>query len=241
MSASRPHDGERFDDDDAFDPWPIAGDGLSFPFNEDEDEPDEMPPADRCDVDERIDQARRHMIHGNPENAEFRNSEQGGAFPDRMDAIDHGPSISAFRQLLRDGVPLPSPESVPEEEITCVLWAVIGGLAARRVFLCHTDHLSDRELYEKLWFDRMREDVLELRSARNSAWYFDMIADEGPSSRVFLMYYADDRFRAQVAAEDSSFELPPREPLPFDRDQYLPESGDGRPANQADAPDAPES
>lgn len=138
-----------------------------------------------------------------------------------LDAIERGRFVGVFRLLLRDGVKLPSPESVSDEDITTALWAVIGGLAARRIFLTRTDHLSDRALYERLWFHLLRHAVPDARLGSRAAWVLDVGAAGGD----------DDRRVAPIDAGSAAPDAP-RPPPPsakggrHDRDRFLPRPED---------------
>jgi hypothetical protein len=68
------------------------------------------------------------------------------------------PSTTHFQQLTEAGLELPAPDDVSDEEVTPSLLALVGGLARIRVFITNTDHLSDRELYEVLWRDVLRDE-----------------------------------------------------------------------------------
>src|SRR5215213_7204497 len=73
-----------------------------------------------------------------------------------------------FLQLQRAGVELPPPEELSDEQLTVKLWEVIHALAGMNVYLSQTDHWSDRELYEHLWHDTLREITMDLPPA--SGW-----------------------------------------------------------------------
>ncbi|MEQ1843890.1 MAG: hypothetical protein ABL994_26090, partial [Verrucomicrobiales bacterium] len=69
--------------------------------------------------------------------------------------LEGRPASSLAKQLIRDGIELPSPDSMPDQALSEKLVEVIEGLAELHTFLLHTDHLSDRELYEHLWCESL--------------------------------------------------------------------------------------
>jgi hypothetical protein len=86
--------------------------------------------------------------------------------PDDEAGIDYGSSPydahepqPEFARLTRGGLALPPPESLDDMALTAKLWELIGVLAERHVYLYHTDHLSDRELYTELVEEVLWEDL----------------------------------------------------------------------------------
>ena len=119
---------------------------------------------------------------------------------------------------------MPSPESLDEEEVVSKLWEVIGRLAGKGVFLFHTDHLSDRELYERLWSEVLREETpKDAEESTGGHWLIDMVGAGGLEElRDWLRYYATDAEREAWTDELLDDELPEKQPLPYDRDRHLP-------------------
>jgi hypothetical protein len=74
-------------------------------------------------------------------------------------AYEQAPSTTHFQLLEESSIELPVSESMDDERLAIKLREVIEGLARLRIFLSRTDHLSDRELYELLWRDALREAV----------------------------------------------------------------------------------
>ena len=118
---------------------------------------------------------------------------------------------------------LPSADELDDADLTAKLWEVLDGLASLGVFLNFTDHLSDRELYVRLWSDTLRE-PMELQPESDAAWFIDMTGgynDEG--TLVYLKYYADEDARHHWAERYPECPMPARASLPFDRDRRLPQ------------------
>ena len=67
-------------------------------------------------------------------------------------------TYTLFDILKEDGVPLPNPKGLDAQQVTTALWGVVEGLADRGTFLERTDHLSERELYERLWTEELRQE-----------------------------------------------------------------------------------
>ena len=65
-----------------------------------------------------------------------------------------------FQVLIESGISLPSPDELDDSQLTAKLWEVVNALSLLRVYLQHTDHLSDRELYDQLWNDLLREEMV---------------------------------------------------------------------------------
>jgi len=143
-------------------------------------------------------------------------------------AFEATPAVEPLQKLLESGMTLPPPDALENAALTITLWEVIHGLASIGVYLYFTDHLSDRELYVRLWRDVLR-DPMELTNDDGSAWHVDMsVGGSEDDSLVYLKYYADDDARRRWAQEWPDDPLPPAENPPFDRDRHLPQGFVGR-------------
>jgi hypothetical protein len=130
-----------------------------------------------------------------------------------------------FIQLEQTGMELPAPETLSDEALSLKLWEVIDGLAKLNVFLSQTDHLSDRELYEDLLHDLLREITMDLPP--NSGWHCHLDILGGCSEedmQLHLKYYADDEYREQVRRDWPDEVVPDHVDPPYDRDSKLPKS-----------------
>lgn len=139
-------------------------------------------------------------------------------------AFETAPWTTNFQQLVEAGVELPEPEALADAALSAKLWEVIDRLAAMRVFLSDTDHLSDRELYTALWRDVLREETQALDHDPDSAYHVSLV-DSGSEADTqnYLRYYADEDARGYWRKDFPDEELPPRETPPFDRDRLLPQ------------------
>jgi hypothetical protein len=147
-------------------------------------------------------------------------------FRRQLEALEHGPFTTDFDRLVGAGVKLPKPESLSDAEATTKLSEVIAGLARFRVFLYHTDHLSDRELYAQLWNDLLHNEVPTADDY--GVWHLDVVgtgSDE--NTRYYLQFYADEEDRRDWLISFPDYELPSHEDPPYDRDRHLPKADDG--------------
>src|SRR5215210_7405073 len=123
-------------------------------------------------------------------------------------AYEQAPSTTHFQLLEESGIELPSPESMDDERLATKLWEVIEGLARLRVFLNQTDHLSDRELYETLWHDVLREAIKDLPLAAASAWHIDLAGNSSiEDTNIYLKYYDGENIRRQWEADVADDEM----------------------------------
>ena len=115
--------------------------------------------------------------------------------------------------------PVP-PAAVDDQSLPGRLWEVLHALAARRFFLVSTNHLSDRELYvwlHDVWF---AEETADCPPEAETNTHTDLAVACGDDGQTWLRYYADERARAEWAAD--GLPLPPHETPPYDRDRFLP-------------------
>jgi hypothetical protein len=141
-----------------------------------------------------------------------------------LDACESGPWTTGFQLLTDAGVHLPEPESLDDEALTSKLWEVIRELAKMRVFLSETDHLSDRQLYTRLWGRMLREDVPLVPMPADAASHLSVLGGwSNEDNSVYLKYYADEEWRDRWRVEFPRDIIPAHEDPPFDRDRHLPQ------------------
>jgi hypothetical protein len=142
-------------------------------------------------------------------------------FWEQVIAIESAAQTTRFERLEQAGVTLPDPEKMEEDELCLKLREVILGLSRLQVYLRSTDHLSDRELYTRLWASALREPAYPV--IPDSATIIDLVASDSERDTTdYLMYYADDLARSMWENQWPDQSLPERESPPFDRDRFLP-------------------
>ena len=144
-------------------------------------------------------------------------------FWERVVAFEKAGWITSFELLVKGGMALPAPDELDDSQLTAKLWEVIRGLAMLRMFLYNTDHLSDRELYEELWHEVLREESPVMPINENSACHIDLAGSGSEEdSELYLRYYADEETRQCWAKDWLNDAMPEQETPPYDRDRNLP-------------------
>ena len=155
------------------------------------------------------------------------------AFWKQVVDYEEAPWTTHFQQLENAGVSLPPPDSLKDEQLTAKLWEVIQKLALLHVFIEQTDHLSDRELYTRLWTDILKEETKALPLAANSAYHIQLLGSGSEEDNLlYLKYYADDDWRRHWHEDFPSDPIPVHENLPYDRDRSLPKPDYDAPTSQ---------
>jgi hypothetical protein len=135
------------------------------------------------------------------------------------------PVVTDLELLVRDGLDLPPPHALSDANLTAKMWQVIRQLAHRRTFLERTNHLSDRELYGRLWCKWLRDEHLDLPVDESNAWHIDLLGGRTDED-VYLehKFYATDEERRDWLESFPDYAMPAHEDPPFDRDRYLPKA-----------------
>src|SRR4030095_9517615 len=101
----------------------------------------------------------------------------------------------------------------------------IATMASLGAYLLHTDHLSDRQLYQYLYDDGLREEAVLFPDNPSYAYIIDLTGSGSEEdNQTYLKYYADDIQRKQWALDWPDDVIPTSEDPPFDRDRHLPKS-----------------
>ncbi len=140
----------------------------------------------------------------------------------RIVAYEQAETVAPFDLLVESGVELPPPGKL-DSSLGCKLQEVIDGLASYRIYLDHTDHLSDRELYTLLWEEVLREEgVFE---PEGPGFHVIDVVGSGSDEDIlaYLEYYADDELRRVWAEDWPDLSVPEHRDPPHDRDRHLPQ------------------
>jgi hypothetical protein len=193
------------------------------------DDPKDLEQADREIRINELRESARELSGG--EMTSFENdeppSEVREVFWENVVRFEQGPFSSPFAEMEKDGVALPNPDELDDGRVHAKLWEILRWLESHDGYVSNTDHLSDRELYQQLWHDVLREEGPVFPPGSGWRQHFDMIGSGSEEDcEIHYRYYADDESRAHWAAEFPDFVMPPREKPPFDRDRLLPRCTD---------------
>jgi hypothetical protein len=134
---------------------------------------------------------------------------------------------SLLTWLANSGIEVPAPDQLDDKTLSIKLQEVIYGMAYVGAYLLHTNHLSDRELYEFL-SDCLTEEVVLFPENPDYAYIIDMIGGVESGSdediQTYLKYYADEKARVKWGHDWPGDKIPRHEDPPFDRDRFLPQS-----------------
>jgi hypothetical protein len=132
---------------------------------------------------------------------------------------------TVFSLLENSGLKLVPPDELDELNLREKLMELINRMASLGAYLLHTDHLSDRELYEHLYSDSLREEAVLFPENPSYAYIIDLTGSGSEEdNQVYLRYYADEEHRRQWTHDWPDDPMPDHEDPPFDRDRHLPQS-----------------
>jgi hypothetical protein len=133
--------------------------------------------------------------------------------------------ISLFRLLENSGLDIPAPDQLDHTALTVKLNELIQRMATLGAYLLNTNHLSDRDLYEYLYHNALREEAVFFPENPSYAYMIDLTGSgSDEDNHTYLKYYADEEHRKQWAHDWPDDPLPQHEDPPFDRDSSLPQS-----------------
>jgi hypothetical protein len=137
-------------------------------------------------------------------------------------AWETAPQSSNREWLKRQGMEFPPPFACDDARLPDELARLVRALATARVFLYHTDHLTDRELYERLSAEVLPAKCPDGARTEDDGFHWDFAGGDGDMS-LWLQYYAGPTERREWQREFPDGALPPRRRAPFDRDRHLPQ------------------
>jgi hypothetical protein len=141
-------------------------------------------------------------------------------FLQRVLATETGPYISNREWLEREGSVFVPLAELPAGSIGVELMRLVNALARARVFINYTDHLSDEELYERLWDEVLPDELPDLPRTEAEGFHWDFSG--GGETNAWLTYYASDEERERWRTEFPEVVIPPRCRPPHARDHLLP-------------------
>ena len=151
-------------------------------------------------------------------------------FLESVVAFEEAEPVALFDELTRMGLRMPAPEEMDDVQLNNKLWEIIRCMSLLGAYLHSTDHLSDRDLYRRLWTDILREPTVLMPHNQNFAGHLDIIGSGSEEDiQLYLRYYADEEERQRWTEEFTGDPVPPHEPLPFDRDRLLPQAPNENP------------
>ncbi len=90
--------------------------------------------------------------------------------------FEMAPSSNGRTMLLEQGIiPVPPQDLAQDSQLHEALWTVIEGLAASGVYLLNTDHLADRQLYERLFYKILDEATQFMPPSSGACEYIDVL------------------------------------------------------------------
>jgi hypothetical protein len=132
--------------------------------------------------------------------------------------------ISLLTWLAKLGIEVPALDQLDDKTIPTKLKEVIDGMASLGAYLLHTNHLSDRELYEFL-SDCLTAEVVLFPENPDYAYIIDLIGGVESGSaediQTYLKYYADEKDRVKWGHDWPGDKIPKHEDPTFDRDRCV--------------------
>ncbi|MBL9149580.1 MAG: hypothetical protein JNM94_12895 [Phycisphaerae bacterium] len=120
------------------------------------------------------------------------------------------PMTTNRRQLEALGVEVPPAASLADDEIAIKLREIVEMLGRLHIYLLHTNHLSDRRLYERLEREILNEEVRDLPPDGNAREFIDLcIAETDEQWEEFERFYGDDASERPTFDRDSTLPRPP--------------------------------
>ena len=133
--------------------------------------------------------------------------------------------ISLFQLLENSGLEIRPPDQLNKDALHGKLKELVNRMASLGAYLLHTNHLSDHELYDYLYHDGLREEVVLFPENPSYAYMIDLTGSgSDEDNQIYLKYYAEEEHRRQWAHDWPDDSIPDHEDPPFDRDRFLPQS-----------------
>ncbi len=183
--------------------------------------------ADEPSQEERINKLRAELekLGGNTSTLESMPADMEEEFLRHVLEYETAEQISLLRLLENAGLEVPAPETLADDALKIKLKELIDRMASVGAYVLHTNHLSDRDLYDYLYHDALREETVLFPENPSYAYMIDLTGSGGEDDNAtYLKYYADEEYRRQWAHDWPDDPMPDHEEPPFDRDRFLPQS-----------------
>jgi len=183
--------------------------------------------ADEPSQEERINKLRAELekLGGNTSTLESMPADMEEEFLRHVLEYETAEQISLLRLLENAGLEVPAPETLEDDALKIKLKEIIDRMASVGAYVLHTNHLSDRDLYDYLYHDALREETVLFPENPSYAYMIDLTGSGGEDDNAtYLKYYADEEYRRQWAHDWPDDPMPEHEEPPYDRDRFLPQS-----------------
>ncbi len=183
--------------------------------------------ADKPNQEERIAKLREELqkLGGSTMSLEAMPADMEEEFLRHVLEYETAEPISLLRLLENSGLEIPAPAKLDEVALSLKLIEIIDRMASLGAYLLHTNHMTDRELYDYLFNDGLREEAVLFPENPSYAYMIDLTGSgSDEDNQVYLKYYADVEHRNQWSLDWPDDPVPEHEEPPFDRDRHLPQS-----------------
>lgn len=183
--------------------------------------------ADEPDQEERIAKLRHELekLGGSAMSLESMPADMEEEFLRQVLEYETAEPISLFRLLENSGLEIPPPDQLDEPSLSLKLKEIVERMASLGAYLLHTNHLADRELYNYLYLDGLREEAVLFPENQSYAYMIDLTGSGSETdNQIYLRYYAGEEHRRRWAQDWPDDLIPEHEEPPFDRDRFLPQS-----------------
>jgi len=132
-------------------------------------------------------------------------------------------SRQPIRKRLADvGVVLMDPDQLSDKDITQQMWDAIQALVSLHIIPSYTDHLSDRQVYIRLWHI-IRSGETATPDFFSRGWYIDFTGQGERGLDVYVKFYADADERREYQCRFPNHPFPDHCEPPYNRDHLIPD------------------